>query len=69
MKGGPGAFGNVPESPADAAGKVCVPVFLGEMTVKDTRRYEGWSLVAFLNQSTYILTRIWRMVLHYSFAL
>jgi len=31
MKGGPGAFGNVPESPADAAGKAFVPVFLGEI--------------------------------------
>jgi len=42
MKGGPGAFGNVPESPADAAGKACVPVFLGEIPVKYTRRYEDW---------------------------
>lgn len=35
MNGGPGAFGNVPESPADAAGKACVPVFLGEIPGKE----------------------------------
>ena len=40
MKGGPGAFGNVPESPADAAGKAFVPVFLGEIPGK--RHKEIW---------------------------
>ena len=50
MNGGPGAFGNVPESPADAAGKACVSVFLGEIPVKDTRRYGD--RCCFLNQDT-----------------
>ena len=53
MNGGPGAFSNVPESPADAAGKACVPVFLGEIPVKE-RHKEIWRSVLF-SESRYLI--------------